>query len=201
MDRASSPGRVSDGSRQLPWRAEAGPGLSRRSSDRPPTAPIWGIVRPAVGVGQVTVLRSRPPPPTTRRHSSRPAWLRPPPTRSPIIGPERASRTGSESPLSAGNPSVRHSATTTTSSPSTFPASDAHPHSPQGSRRRRRRWPMPSMGSWTGLALPGSTSPATRWVPGSPSSWPPGAAPCRSSRSPPTDWARRWNDSTRRRHC
>jgi pimeloyl-ACP methyl ester carboxylesterase len=28
-----------------------------------------------------------------------------------------------------------------------------------------------------------------------------GPAPIRSSRSPPTDWARRWNDSTRRRPC
>ena len=27
------------------------------------------------------------------------------------------------------------------------------------------------------------------------------AAPVRSSRSPPTGWARRWNDSTRRRPC
>jgi pimeloyl-ACP methyl ester carboxylesterase len=75
------------------------------------------------------------------------------------------------------------------------------PRSPRGLRPPRRPWRMPLKASWTGSALPSSTSPGTPSAPESPSSSPPGAAPIRSSPSPPTDWAPHWNESTRRQPC
>jgi len=55
MDRTSSPGRVSDGPGSCYDALKLVPDcLDARVTGHP--QPIWGMVRPAVGVGQVTVL-------------------------------------------------------------------------------------------------------------------------------------------------
>src|SRR4029450_7317815 len=61
-------------------------GFARRSSDRPPR-PIRGIVRLAVGVGRMSVLRSRPP---TEEPSFGPSRLRTLPRPPPQVTPTAA---------------------------------------------------------------------------------------------------------------